>query len=172
MDFPGGSDSKTSVYNVRDPGSIPELERSLGEGTGNPLQYSCLENPMDWGTWLQSMGSQRVGHDWETSLSLSLSRIKVRLFLCQHLSEMCSKGYRKLHLSVTLSASLLCFLSSLSDAPAFQPLFMSCWQHSSPPPGPHWPLVFSTLFAILFLSYSSSWWPSWESPFWSSGELW
>ena len=40
------------------------------EGDGTPLQYSCLENPMDRGAWLQSMGSQSVGHDWGTSLSL------------------------------------------------------------------------------------------------------
>ena len=51
MDFPGGSDSKVSAYNVGDPGSIPRLGRSPGEGNGNPLQYSCLENPMDRGTW-------------------------------------------------------------------------------------------------------------------------
>ena len=36
---------------TRDPGSIPESERSPGEGNGNPLQYSCLENPMDRGAW-------------------------------------------------------------------------------------------------------------------------
>ena len=45
MDFPGGSDSKASVYNVRDLGSIPGLGRFPGEGNGNPLQYSSLENP-------------------------------------------------------------------------------------------------------------------------------
>ena len=49
MDFPGGSDSKASAYNAGDPGSIPELGRFPGEGNGNPLQYSCLENPMDGG---------------------------------------------------------------------------------------------------------------------------
>ena len=49
--FPGGSDGKASVYNVGDPGSIPGLGRSPGEGNGNPLQYSCLENPMDRGAW-------------------------------------------------------------------------------------------------------------------------
>ena len=48
-DFPGGSDSKTSVYNAGDPGLIPGSGRSAGEGNGNPLQYSCLENPMDRG---------------------------------------------------------------------------------------------------------------------------
>ena len=40
-----------SAYNVGDPGSIPGLVRSPGEGNGNPLQYSCLEIPMDGGAW-------------------------------------------------------------------------------------------------------------------------
>ena len=48
--FPGGSDGE-STCNAGDLGSIPELERSPGEGNGNPLQYSCLENPMDTGAW-------------------------------------------------------------------------------------------------------------------------
>ena len=48
-DFLGGSDSKMSAYNVGDLGSIPGLGRSPREGNGNPLQYSCLENPMDGG---------------------------------------------------------------------------------------------------------------------------
>ena len=51
MDFPGGSNGKVSAYNVGDPGSIPGLGRSSGEGNGNLLQYSCLENPMDGGAW-------------------------------------------------------------------------------------------------------------------------
>ena len=51
MGFPGGSEDKASACNVGDPGSIPGLGRSPGEGNGNPLQYSCLENPMDRGTW-------------------------------------------------------------------------------------------------------------------------
>ena len=50
--FPGGSDGKVSAYNVGDLGSIPGSGRSPGEGNGNPLQYSYLENPMDGGTWL------------------------------------------------------------------------------------------------------------------------
>jgi len=49
LDFPGGSDGKASAYNVGDLGLIPGLGRSSGEGNGNPLQYSCLENPMDGG---------------------------------------------------------------------------------------------------------------------------
>ena len=49
--FPGGSDRKASAYNAGDRGSIPGLGRSPGEGNGNPLQYPCLENPIDGGTW-------------------------------------------------------------------------------------------------------------------------
>ena len=45
--IPGGSEVKASACNAGDPGSIPELGRSPGEGNGNPLQYSCLENPME-----------------------------------------------------------------------------------------------------------------------------
>ena len=47
--FPGGSDGKVSACNAGDPGSIPGSGRSPGEGNGNPLQHSCLENPMDGG---------------------------------------------------------------------------------------------------------------------------
>ena len=46
-----GSDGKAFAYNVGDLGSIPGLGRSCGEGNGNPLQYPCLENPMDGGVW-------------------------------------------------------------------------------------------------------------------------
>ena len=49
--FPGGSEGKASACNVGDLGSIPGWERSPAEGNGNPLQYSCLENPMDREAW-------------------------------------------------------------------------------------------------------------------------
>ena len=49
QDFPGGSDGQASVYNAGELGSIPGSGRSPGEGKGNPLQYYCLENPMDRG---------------------------------------------------------------------------------------------------------------------------
>ena len=66
MGFPGGSVGKEPDFNAgdaRDAGSIPGSGRSPGGGHGNPLQYSCLENPMDRGAWqLQSIGLQRVGH--------------------------------------------------------------------------------------------------------------
>ena len=61
MGFPGGSEVKVPASNVGDLGSIPGSGRSPGEG--NPLQYSCMENPMDGEAWLQFMGSKRIGHD-------------------------------------------------------------------------------------------------------------
>ena len=64
----GRSDSKESACNAGDLGLIPGWGRSPGEGNGNPLQCSCLENSMGRGAcspWgLQSMGSQRVRHNW------------------------------------------------------------------------------------------------------------
>ena len=61
---------KRLSINAGDLGSIPGLVRFPEEGNGNPLQYSCLENPMDRGAWcrLLFMGLQRVGHDWVISL--------------------------------------------------------------------------------------------------------
>ena len=51
MGFPGGSEDKASACNAEDQGSIPGSGRSPGEGNGNPLWYSCLENPMDGRAW-------------------------------------------------------------------------------------------------------------------------
>ena len=70
MGLPGGSDGKESACNVGDPGSIPGSGRSPGEGNSNPLQYSCLENPMDRGA--QAVGLQRTGHDWVTSAGTTI----------------------------------------------------------------------------------------------------
>ena len=65
--FPGSSDSEESACNAGDQGLIRGSGRSPREGDGNPLQYSCLENPMERGAWwatvLQSMGLQRLRHN-------------------------------------------------------------------------------------------------------------
>ena len=60
--FPRGSDSKESACNAGDPGSVPGSGRSPGEGNGNPLQYPCLENPMDRGAWPATV--HRVTKSW------------------------------------------------------------------------------------------------------------
>ena len=64
LGFPGGSDEKESACNARDLGPIPGLGRSPGKGKGYPLQYSCLEKPMDRGAWrATSTGSQIIRHN-------------------------------------------------------------------------------------------------------------
>ena len=65
--FPRSSVGKESAYNAEDPGLIPRSGRSPGEGNGNPLQYSCLENPMDRGAWQATVhGVARLRHDLVT----------------------------------------------------------------------------------------------------------
>ena len=72
LGFPGSSEVKASACNAGDLGLIPGLGRSPGEGNGNPLQYSCLENPMDGGAW------------WATVHGVAKSRTRLRdfTFLC------------------------------------------------------------------------------------------
>ena len=62
LGFPGISADKVSICNAGDPGSIPGLERSPGGRHGNPLQYSCLENPMDRGAWRAT--AHKVTKSW------------------------------------------------------------------------------------------------------------
>ena len=67
MDFPDSSVGKESACNAEDWGSIPGSGRSPGKGNSNPLQYCCLENPMDRGAWQATVhGVARVGHDLVT----------------------------------------------------------------------------------------------------------
>ena len=58
--LPGRSGSKESACNAGDPGLIPGWGRSLGEGNGHPVQYPCLENPMDRGAWQATVSSLLV----------------------------------------------------------------------------------------------------------------
>ena len=60
--FPGGLDGKESACNLGDPGLIPGLGRCPGGGHSNPLQYSCLENPMDRGTWWYTVQGVAQNH--------------------------------------------------------------------------------------------------------------
>ena len=66
LGFPGGSEVKVSACNAGDLGLIPGLGRSPGEGNSYPLQYSCLENPMDGGAW------------WATVHGVAKSRTRLR----------------------------------------------------------------------------------------------
>ena len=85
--FPGGSEGKASACNAGDPSSIPGLGSSPGEGNGNPLQYPCLENPMDGRTW------------WATVHGVAKSRTR--------LSELTSLHFISLS-SIQQSDSVMC----------------------------------------------------------------
>ena len=80
LKIPGDTDGKESACNAGDLGSISRARRSPGEGNGYPLQYSCLENPMDRGVWWP-MGSQRVRHDWKTFTFHLNKHLITQLFL-------------------------------------------------------------------------------------------
>ena len=71
LGFPGGSDGKEPACSAGDPGSIPGPGRSPGEGNGNPLQYPCLENPMDGGAWKTTVHG--VAKSWNDFTFTSLS---------------------------------------------------------------------------------------------------
>ena len=64
LGFSGGSEGKESACSVGDPGSIPGWGRSPGEGNGNPLQYSCLENSMDRGAWQATVHGVAKSWTW------------------------------------------------------------------------------------------------------------
>ena len=65
--FPGSPDGKESACNVGDLASVPGLRRSSGGAHGNPLQYSCLENPMDKGAWRATVHGITKSHSWVTT---------------------------------------------------------------------------------------------------------
>ena len=89
LDFPGGSDGKEPACSAGDLGLIPRLGRTPGEGHGNPLQYSCLENPQ----WTEEPGgqswqSQRARHSWVTNTFTSINTIQPKNFLFVHLDNL------------------------------------------------------------------------------------
>ena len=102
LGFPGGSEDKASACNAGDPGSIPGLGRSPGEGNGNPLQYSCLEYPMDRRAW------------WATVHRVAKSRTQLSYFT-YYLLFHCKGPF--------LKPALNCFL--ILPIPSLQSIFPS-----------------------------------------------
>ena len=86
MDFSGGSDGKVSAYNAGDPGLIPGSGRYPGDGNGSPLQYSCLENPMDEGAWRATV----------SGVARSRTRLSNFTFFC-FLYGLKNKSYIQMH---------------------------------------------------------------------------
>ena len=102
MLFPNGSEVKASASNAGDLGSIPGSGRSPGEGNGNPLQYSCLENPMDGGAWWATVHGVTKSWTWLSDFT--------SLHLPQNMREGISatkRALRKLQLNAEISLSSL-----------------------------------------------------------------
>ena len=103
--FPGGSDGKESTCNAGDLGSVPGSRRSPGEGNGYPLQYSCLENPMDRG-W-SSQGLKESNMTEQLTFTWHQPALDMSSFLLSHPHRLCC-----LHSPITFlpSSALLCWL--------------------------------------------------------------
>ena len=133
LGFLGASDSKESTGNVGDLGSIPRLERSPGEGNGNPLQYSCLENPhgqrslagySPWGhkeldvtEWLRT-ALHWVGFPVQYWIGVKRENILDLLSYCGNIQSCVVNGDVRCHFGG------LCFLSSF----VISLLFLGCWE--------------------------------------------
>ena len=79
--FLGGLDGKESACNAGDPGSIPGWDRFPGEGNGNPLQYPCLENPIDKGAWWATVPGVAKSQSQLSTLSLPYTLLCARYFV-------------------------------------------------------------------------------------------
>ena len=79
LGFPHASDGKESACNAGDPGSIPELGRYPGEQNGYPLQYSCLENPVDRGAWQAAVLGGNKESDMTEQLTLSKKEMLLKI---------------------------------------------------------------------------------------------
>ena len=116
LGFPGGSNGKESALNVWDPGSIPGSGRSVGEGYGNLIQYSCLKFPLtEEPGGLQSMESQRIGHNWATNIHKRLKRESIHWILlnpCRYYSVFRNFLLSTLHSRIKCSWVSECYLIS------------------------------------------------------------
>ena len=93
---------KASVYNVGDPGSIPGLGRSPGEGNGNPLQYYCLENPMDRGAWKATVHGVAKSRTWLSDFTFTFTLVAFKQMLVLTLNF-----FQVQHCSVQSSCSVV-----------------------------------------------------------------
>ena len=127
MDFPGGSGGKESACKAGDPGSIPGLGRSSGEGNGNPFQYSCLENSMDRGAWRATV------HEVAESDISEWTHINIKLLFIQIFRNTVSLGEVNDTISPcrleleAWSKPLLCEISSAREPGLLSPSFPPSW---------------------------------------------
>ena len=118
--FLGGPDSKESAYNTGDLASIPWLGKSPGEGNGNPLQYSCLENPMDGGAWRASVHGVTESRTWLCDATFTLSPVLKPLtapvVLWTGVSSRCFIGWENRAFSLSFWYSVL-YSAQFNDCP-------------------------------------------------------
>ena len=107
--FPGGSEVKASTWNEGDPSLIPGSGRSPGEGNGTPLQYSCLENPMDRGAW------QAIVHGVAKSQTRLSDFTFTFHFLKENLHMECPNDVYHLCINYISLKSILCMLFSFVE---------------------------------------------------------
>ena len=100
LGFPGGSDGKAFACNSGDPGSIPRLGRPPGEGNGNPLQYSCLENSMDGGSWWAVVHGVAKSRTQLSNFTHSLSMFPCMFFLDMHVVLVLLNAHHYLYLQI------------------------------------------------------------------------
>ena len=112
LGFPGGSEVKASACNVGDLGSIPGSGRSPGEGNGNPLQYSCLENPMDGGAWRATVHGVAKSRTWLSDFTFTF-HLTYRIFLSTY-SQIHKLKLVNLLSSKNMKAMLHCLLAPQS----------------------------------------------------------
>ena len=142
--FPGGSDHKASAYSARDPGSIPGLGRSPGEGNGNPFQYSRLENPMDRGVWWAIVHEVAKSWTWLSNFT------SLHVLLCLSLKCFCHETSR---IWASLSPKTRCVISvgRLRILAGFEP------PHMSSSPNLRWMVSISLTFVLLVMLTSFGW---------------
>ena len=119
--FPGGSNSKASVYNAGDPGLIPGLGRSPGEGNGSPLQDYCLENPMDRGAWYRPWGRKES----DTTEQLHFTSLRSQA-ACRHKPYLTGSSLLEIKVYFCLLSIFLTLSSEIIQNPGWEnrPLFM------------------------------------------------
>ena len=131
MDFPGGSVVKNPPAKkgaAADTGSVPGSGRSPGEGNGNPLQYSCLENPLDRGAWWATVHGVAKSQTWLSNWAYTHSQ-DIHMSSVNVFSSCC-------HISILLSTKQLQVFTGNTEALSLsEPTFVSRFSSDSPKPG-------------------------------------
>ena len=144
--FPGGSEVKVSAYNAGDLGSICGSGRSPGEGNGNPLQYSCLENPMDRGAWWVAKSWGRKELDTTKRLHSLTQNKSLSEYLTKHILKFLSGFFFVVEAYIWVASFI--FSTFQSEIEHSTHSINICWKNKSMVLGPgHSPKILLLYFA-------------------------